>query len=342
MKFPTRRLLAAAAVAVLASGFSTAGHAAKTLRMSSQWTETTAGAQVDKWWANEIEARTNGEIKIKIFYEGVLGKANENLALIQNGSIDLAAMSPSYFPAELPFHSAPNSIPMAMARVDQATTLMERLLTEVAEFDDEAKRNGMKALFFHHLNPYLLVCKEPAGGVDDMQGRKVRTWGRDMPRMVQAAGGVAVTLGLADLYEALGRGTVDCIPFSVDLMINYKIYEVAKHVHEITLWEGPTNAVWISRGVWESLTPEQQKIIEEVSFEASYRDRDQVLAAGGKAIGELKAKGVEFHAFPEAEKKRWKDANPDFFADFIEEQKGAGRGDAAMKTIEIWREVVGG
>ena len=279
MNIPIGRLFAAAVAASVAIGFSSASFAAKTLRMSSQWTETTAGAQVDKWWASEIEARTNGEIKIKIFYEGVLGKANENLALIQNGSIDLAAMSPSYFPAELPFHSAPNSIPMAMARVEEATELMERLLTEVPEFDEEAKRNGMKALFFHHLNPYLLVCKEPAGGVDDMQGRKVRTWGRDMPRMVQAAGAVPVTLGLADLYEALGRGTVDCIPFSVDLMINYKIYEVAKHVHDITLWEGPTNAVWISRGVWDGLTPEQRKIIEEVSFEAAYRDRDQVLAA---------------------------------------------------------------
>ena len=342
MKMPIGRLLAVTVAAAVAIGFSSASFAAKTLRMSSQWTETTAGAQVDKWWASEIEARTNGEIKIKIFYEGVLGKANENLALIQNGSIDLAAMSPSYFPAELPFHSAPNSIPMAMARVEEATELMERLLTEVPEFDEEAKRNGMKALFFHHLNPYLLVCKEPAGSVDDMAGRKVRTWGRDMPRMVQAAGAVPVTLGLADLYEALGRGTVDCIPFSVDLMINYKIYEVAKHVHDITLWEGPTNAVWISRGVWDELTPEQQKIIAEVSFEAAYRDRDQVLAAGEKAIGALKEKGVEFHDFPDAEKKRWKDANPDFFADFIEEQKGAGRGDAAMKTIEIWREVVGG
>ena len=248
MTMRIRHLLAAAAVAALASGFSTTSFAAKTLRMSSQWTETTAGAQVDKWWAKEIEARTNGEIKIKIFWEGVLGKAKENLALIQNGSIDLAAMSPGYFPAELPFHAAPNSIPMAMARVEQATELMERLLTEVPEFDEEAKRNGMKALFFHHLNPYLLVCKEPVAGVDDMQGKKVRTWGKDMPRMVQAAGGVAVTLSLPELYEGLGRGTVDCIPFSVDLMVNYKIYEVAKHVHDITLWEGPTNAVWIARG----------------------------------------------------------------------------------------------
>ena len=75
MKMPIRHLLAAAVVASLASGFSTTSFAAKTLRMSSQWTETTAGAQVDKWWAKEIETRTNGEIKIKIFWEGVLGKA---------------------------------------------------------------------------------------------------------------------------------------------------------------------------------------------------------------------------------------------------------------------------
>jgi TRAP-type C4-dicarboxylate transport system substrate-binding protein len=329
-----------AAVALgLFAGLSTAV-SAKTLRMSNQWTETTAGAKVDKWWVSEIERRTGGTVKIQIFWAGVLGKAKENLGLIQQGAIDLAAMSPGYFPAELPFHAAPNSIPMAMSRPDQATALMERLLTEVDEFDKEAKRNGMKALFFHHLNPYQLVCKEPAKSVSDMKGRKIRTWGKDMPRMVQAAGGVPVTLGLAELYEGLSRGTVDCIPFSVDLMVNYKIYEVAKHMHEITLWEGPTNAVWISEKVWNDLTAEQQKIIQEVSFEAARRDRDQVIAAGDAAIATLKSKGVKFHKFPKVEAAKWKAANPDFFGDFIKDQTAAGRGEDAKKTIKIWREIV--
>ena len=316
------------------------GTSAKSLRMSSQWTETTAGAKVDKWWASEIEKRTNGAVKIKIFWAGVLGKAKENLGLIQQGAIDLAAMSPGYFPSELPFHAAPNSIPMTMSRPDQATALMERLLTEVPEFDKEAKRNGMKALFYHHLNPYLLVCKDPAKSVADMKGRKVRTWGKDMPRMVQAAGGVPVTLGLAELYEGLSRGTVDCIPFSVDLMVNYKIYEVAKHIHSITLWEGPTNAVWMASKVWDGLTQDQQKIVQEVSFQAAMRDRDQVIAAGGKAIATLKSKGVQFHDFPKSEAKKWKAANPDFFGDFIKAQTAAGKGADAEKTIKIWREVV--
>ena len=313
---------------------------AQMLKMSSQWTENTPGGQVDVWWANEIEKRTNGEVKIKIFWEGALGKAKENLGLIQQGAIELAAMSPGYFPAELPFHAAPNSIPMAMSEVPQATELMERLLNEVPEFDAEAQRNGMKALFFHHLNPYKLVCKEPVASVADMNGKKVRTWGKDMPRMVQAAGGVAVTLGLPELYEGLSRGTVDCIPFSVDLMVSYKIYEVAKYVHDITLWEGPTNAVWISANIWNNFTDEQQKIVQEVSFEAARRDRDQVLAAGEEAIGVLESNGVQFLDFPADEADKWRAANPDFFGDFIADQEALGRGDAARKTIEIWREVV--
>lgn len=341
MKAIVRGFFSVLAVVVLLAAGGQTSFAGQPLRMSSQWTETTAGAKVDKWWAGEIDRRTNGEVKIKIFWAGVLGKAKENLGLIQNGSIDLAAMSPGYFPAELPFHAAPNSIPMAMSEVNQATDLMERLLTEVPEFDAEAKRNGMKALFFHHLNPYQLVCKEHIKGIADMKGKKVRTWGKDMPRMVQAAGGVPVTLGLSELYEGLSRGAVDCIPFSVDLMVNYKIYEVAKHIHNITLWEGPTNAVWVASGVWGKLTPAQQKSIQDASFEAARRDRDQVVRAGKDAIATLKSKGVQFHEFPAADKKAWKSANPDFFGDFIMEQEKLGRGGDARKTIEIWKEVVG-
>ncbi|MBT3910966.1 MAG: hypothetical protein HOF27_15015, partial [Rhodospirillaceae bacterium] len=72
-----RKTMIVSAAAVLAAGLSTAVSAAE-LRMSSQWTENTAGAKVDKWWASEIEKRTKGEVKIKIFWAGVLGKAKEN------------------------------------------------------------------------------------------------------------------------------------------------------------------------------------------------------------------------------------------------------------------------
>ena len=309
------------------------------LRANSQWNETHAGSQVDKWWAEEIKNRTNGEVEIKLFFGGALGKAQENLALLQQGAIDIAMMSPGYFPAQLPFHAAPNSIPMALSRVDQATALMERLMPEVAAFDDEARENGVKTLFFHHLNAYQLVCKEQITGVADMAGKKMRTWGKELPRAVEAVGATPVTLFLPEIYEGLSRGTVDCIPFSVDLMVNYKIYEVAKHIHDITIWQGPTNGTWISLVAWDKLTPEQQQIMQEVSLEAMRKDRDVTIAAGDAAIEELKAKGVQFHEFPAEEEAKWRELNPDFFGDFIAEMKEKGRGEDAEKAVAIWKEI---
>jgi TRAP-type C4-dicarboxylate transport system substrate-binding protein len=318
-----------------------AGLAKVLLRANSQWTEVFAGSKVDMWWADEIKKRTNGEVEIKLFFGGALGKAQENLPLLQEGAIDIAMMSPGYFPAQLPFHAAPNSIPMAMSKVDEATELMERLMAEVPAFDDEARANGVKTLFFHHLNPYELVCKDQITGVADMQGKKMRTWGKALPQAVEAVGATPVTLFLPEIYEGLARGTVDCIPFSVDLVLNYKMYEVAKNIHRITIWEGPTNATWISLKAWDKLSADQQKILQEVSLEAMRKDRDATIAAGEAAIAELEAKGVQFHEFPAAEEAKWRELNPDFFGDFIKEMEGLGKGDDARKTIKIWKEVTG-
>ena len=334
--------LMTATTALLVMAVTTQAGLAKTLlRANSQWTEVHAGSKVDMWWADEIKKRTNGEVEIKLFFGGALGKAQENLPLLQEGAIDIAMMSPGYFPAQLPFHAAPNSIPMAMSKVDEATELMERLMAEVPAFDDEARANGVKTLFFHHLNPYELVCKDRIKGVADMQGKKMRTWGKALPQAVEAVGATPITLFLPDIYDGLARGVVDCIPFSVDLVLNYKMYEVAKNIHRITIWEGPTNATWISLKSWDKLTAEQQTILQEVSLEAMHKDRDATIAAGAAAIAELEAKGVQFHEFPAEEQAKWRDLNPDFFADFITEMEALGKGDDARKTIKIWKEVTG-
>ena len=339
MREMTRGLVTLALGAALATTWITDGFAKVLLRANSQWNETHAGSQVDKWWADEIKKRTNGEVEIKLFFGGALGKAQENLGLLQQGAIDIAMMSPGYFPAQLPFHAAPNSIPMALSRVDQATALVESLMSNIPSFDEEAKENGVKTLFFHHLNAYQLVCKEQIKGVADMKGKKMRTWGKALPRAVEAVGATPVTLFLPEIYEGLSRGTVDCIPFSVDLMVNYKIFEVAKHIHDITIWQGPTNGTWISLKAWEKLSADQQKILQEVSLEAMRKDRDVTIASGAKAIEELKAKGVQFHEFPAAEEAKWREMNPDFFGDFIKEMADKGRGDDAEKMIKLWKEV---
>jgi TRAP-type C4-dicarboxylate transport system substrate-binding protein len=340
MTVSRRSFLGTAIASVAAASYTGPTKAATTLKLNSQWPATTAGSKVDQWFADEVKKRTNGEVEIRIFWSEALGKANENLSLIQSGAIEMGAMSPGYFPKQLPFHAAPNSIPMAMNSVKQANVLMRRLLTEVPAMQAEAKANGVRTLFFHHLNPYLLVSKEPLTTLPAVRGNKIRTWGTDMPRMAQAAGMTPVTLSLPEIYEGLSRGVVDAAPFSVDLVMNYKIFEVAKNVSEITLWLGPSWGVWIGEAAWQKLTPAQQKVMLEVADEANARDMEATLAAEKTAREELLKRNVKFHAFPDADKQQWKKALPDFFGEFIAAQEQVGKGPDARKMIAIWREVV--
>ncbi len=310
------------------------------LRMNHQMTANTAGSIVDQWFADEVKKRTNGEVEMKIFFSSGLGAVKETLSLVENGAIDMAALSPGYFPDQLPFFTAPNSIPMAIDNVDQAYLISERFLKEVPAFMDEARSKGIRPLFFHVLNPYLLVSKEPILTVEQLKGKKIRTWGSDLPRMAQAIGAVPVTLGVTELYEGMLRGVVDVMPFSLDLMSNYKIYEVAKHVSDVTIWDGPTWGVWITERSWSKLSPGQQKIVMEVAAEAAKRDLEAVRQAAIDSEKDLKTKGVTIHKFPEAEKAKWKAELPNYFDEFIAKASQTGRGDDARKMVKIWKEVV--
>lgn len=336
----TRRQFIGTSLAAAAAGASMPARARTTLKLNSQWPATTAGSKVDQWFADEVRKRTDGEVEIRIFWSEALGKANENLSLMQKGAIEMGAMSPAYFPKQLPFHTAPNSIPMAMNSVNQANVLMKRLLREVPAMQEEAAANGVRTLFFHHLNPYLLVSKEPLTTLASVRGRKIRTWGNDMPRMAQAAGMTPVTLSLPEIYESLSRGVIDAAPFSVDLVMNYKLFEVTRNISEITLWLGPSWGVWIAESAWQKLPPAAQKTMLEVADEANRRDMDATIEAGKSAREELAKRNVAFHPFPAADRDQWRKSLPDFFAEFIVAQEQAGKGADAKKMVAIWRDVV--
>jgi TRAP-type C4-dicarboxylate transport system substrate-binding protein len=109
---------------------------------------------------------------------------------------------------------------------------------------------------------------------------------------------------------------------------------------DITIWDGPTWGVWITEKSWAKLTPAQQKIVEAVAKEAGKRDLEAVRQAAIDSDKNLRAKGVVFHKFPDAEKAKWKAKLPDYFAEFIAAQTAKGKGDDAKKMVQIWKEVV--
>lgn len=273
MKAPPKITIGAVILLFAASFCQPAAAPAKMIfRMNHQFPATATGSKIDQWFADEISRATRGEVEIRIFWDNGLGGPRENLVLLENGDIDMAAMSAGYFPRELALHAAPNSIPMGMDDICQPSAIMKTLLSEIPSFAAEAEQHGVRALFFHLLNPYFLITKEPVVRLSDLQGKRIRTWGEEMPRMIKAAGARPVNLFLPDIYEALTQGVIDGCPFSVDLVVSYGVYPVARHITEVVLWEGPGWGVWISRVAWERLTDPQRRIFLDTAESARQRE----------------------------------------------------------------------
>jgi TRAP-type C4-dicarboxylate transport system substrate-binding protein len=228
---------------------------------------------------------------------------------------------------------------MALDSICQSSALMKGVMEKIPEFMEEAKRNNIRPIFFHLLNPYLLVTREPVTQLEDLEGKKIRTWGEDMPKLVKAAGGVPVTIFLPELYENLQRGVIDGCPFSVDFVVTYKIYEVAKYITEVVMWEGPAWGVWISEKSWRKLSPQHQQVLLDVAERARQRELKKTAEAEIEAREFLKQQGVEFNQFPPEELSKWQKANPDFYTEWVDKMVKLGKGDAARQTVELWKDL---
>ncbi len=339
---PERLLLCFICFLLLPAGFGFDAPCAKTvLTMNHQFPETAAPSKIDRWFANRIKEATEGEVEIRIFWSNGLGAPRENLALLRNGDIHMAAMSAGYFPSKLPLFSAPNSIPMGMDNICQASALMHAFMTRLPAFMEEAEENGIRPLFFHLLNPYLLVTREPVTRFSELSGKRIRTWGKDMPRLVRAAGATPVKLFLPDLHEAMKRGVIDGCPFSVDLTVSYRIHELAKHITEVVMWAGPSYGIWINGNTWNKLPVKYRRIIMETAEQAREMEIPATLSAEKSARDFLIQRGVQFHPFPENELDAWRSRNPDFFSDLISEMEKRGKADAARTAVKMWREIRG-
>ena len=53
----------------------------------------------EQWFAQEIEKRTDGRVKIKIFWAQSLGKTSDLPDLVKSGGVDMTMLVPGYYPA---------------------------------------------------------------------------------------------------------------------------------------------------------------------------------------------------------------------------------------------------
>jgi len=294
--------------------------------------------EVEQKFAEAIKERTNGRVEIDITYAGGLGKGPEVLTLAGRGAIDMASAAPGYYADQLLFWKA-FQIPFVFTTPQQAMDVLATSLEEFPIYKEEMDKLGVIWLFQQPLGVYFLTGPSAdCDSVEALNGKKIRSFGADVPKAHSAIGAVPVTVQPVEVYEALQRGTIDYSFLNPGNIQQYKLYEVGKYSC------GPIMAITghnivIGKRTWDKLP----KDIQEIFLDQAKKSHQEYLSwldgFEADARRNIEAAGGVFKPFPQAELAKWKAAAPDLLKAWEEDVTAKGFGDMASKVAARWREL---
>ena len=292
--------------------------------------------EVEQQFVDAIEKRTNGRVKIDITYAGGLGKGPEVLTLAGRGAIDMAAAAPGYYADQLLFWKA-FQIPFIFRTPGQAMEVLAKSIETFPIYKEEMDKLGVIWLFQQPLGVYFLTGPSAdCDSVAQLNGKKVRSFGADVPKAHSAIGAVPVTVAPVEVYEALQRGTIDYSFLNAGNIEQYKLYEPGKYSC------GPVMAITghnivIGKRTWAKLP----KDIQDIFMDQAKKSQQEYIAwldgFESQAVKNIEAAGGVFKPFPPDELAKWKASAPDFLKAWEEEISARGFGDAAKDVAAAWR-----
>lgn len=258
-----KQLAAAAAFACLAAGTAQAQTILKVHHFLPSGSS--SHQRIIAPWCAKIEKESAGELKCQIYPAMQLGGTPAQLLdQARDGVADIVWTIPTYTAGrytktevfELPF--------MAINAKQGSQALWD--YTQKHSLDEF---KGVKPLFMHTTEGYVLHSSKPIHKMEDLKGKKIRTATRISARMMAALGGTPVQMPLPQVADALSKGVVDGVLVPWEAMPATKLYEIVKY-HLDAPKGSPrfANSIFIfgmNQAKYDSLPPKLKKVIDDNS-----------------------------------------------------------------------------
>ncbi|HVN96716.1 MAG TPA: TRAP transporter substrate-binding protein [Syntrophorhabdaceae bacterium] len=249
------------------------------------------GNIASKMFAEAVEKRTNGRIKIVIYPNNALGSPPEVLEQNILGAVDMSLPTQG----QLGKYSKKFNcvmLPFIFNDYKHADKVLDGPFIKWAVPDlDKAGLVFLSNWEWGFRN--LTNSKHPVKNPEDVKGLKIRT-PPELPTQaaMEALGAIVATINFNELQMALKQGTIDGQENPIAVIYSNKIYETQKYL-TMTGHNYNTMVHVISKKVWDKLTPAEQRIIKEESKKAGDWMRKSVRDAEADQIKQLEKFGME-------------------------------------------------
>jgi TRAP-type transport system periplasmic protein len=261
-------------------------------------------AQADQLFAKEVETRTDGRVKTQFFWSGSLFGFGELFGAVSKNAIDVASFVPSYHPSEWPMMSLVNSLPMVWTDPKLAMRTQDYLIKNNKAIQAELRKHNLTPILLHGLPIYRLQCTMPIRKIEDLRGKRIRTFGDWPPYIMEKLGAVPVNIPLGQIYEGLQKGTLDCGYNPVENAGFLKLSEVAKFWSDIDFGAIAAYTTFMNTDRYQKLPDSLKKILTDSSNVAMQFEMNNFEPLEKKWLSEAQAAGVTLVKFEDQAKLR--------------------------------------
>lgn len=214
-----------------------------------------------------VEAKTNGDIQVKIFPGTLTNSEEEAFEFLKIGSVDIGATSAGhiagYYP-DIQFLQLPYLFKSKEHyKVARRSGVVNEILREIS------KATGLKALgIYSDCNGFAISSTTPITKIEDAKGVKLRCMQNPLFVDIYKDFGFTVTpTDWGELYTSMQTGLVNANDLGVYCNYIFKLKEVAKSFAILNqMWT--QKIIFISPKAWDKLSESQRQIVVDAADSA--------------------------------------------------------------------------
>jgi tripartite ATP-independent transporter DctP family solute receptor len=243
-----------------------------------------------EFMAERVSANSAGRMRVDIYHSQQLCTERECIELLQIGSLGMTKASASVMENFAPSFQVLN-LPYLFEDEEHRFRVLEGPIGEQLLRDGESKR--LRGLVFYDAGSRSFYTKtRPIHTPADLRGLKIRVQeSTTSMRMVSALGGSPTPIAYGELYTALQQGVVDGAENNPPSFHTSRHYEVAPF-YTLDEHTAVPDVLLVSTVIWNTLTPQEQRWLEEAARESVPVQKQLWREASDEALRVVEAAGV--------------------------------------------------
>ena len=243
----------------------------------------------DKKFAELVEEKSDGRIKINVFPNGQLGDEKSVIEQVQLGAVEftrvstgpLAEFSKPLGVFALPYIFDNSEHQWNFLNSDKGKELLKGL--------EAAKLLG---LAYYDSGSRNFYTNKPVNSVEDLKGHKIRVQQNQINMdLIDALGGSATPMPYGEVFSSLQTGVIDGAENNLPSYVSANHYQTAKNII-LDGHQRVPEVVIMSKAIWDKLSDKDQKIIQEAAQESVATEREEWAKMEKDSEAKMKEAGV--------------------------------------------------